>query len=135
MPPQRNAKGQFTKGSGGGKSGITWESDTLRPGMKKFPILLFAGIKAVMEFHEPQVESFMKTNAPWTDRTSNARNGLAAKAISSGTNFAIVCFHQMPYGPWLEVSNDGRYRVIIPTIINQGREVMISVQGLMRRLA
>lgn len=117
------------------KTGITIISDTLTPGLATFPAKLNERLALVMRFHEPRVESYMKTNAPWTDRTSNARNGLAAKALSEGSTHVIVAFHQMPYGPWLEVSNSGKYRIIIPTIINQGREVMKTVGGLLGRMS
>ncbi len=108
--------------------------DTLTPGLKSFGGKLDDHLQVVMKYHEPQVEGFMRSNAPWTDRTTNARNGLTAKAISEGHRHVIVCFHQMPYGPWLEVSNDGKYRIIIPTIVSQGREVMATVRGLISRM-
>lgn len=118
----------------GGRSGFVIHSDTLTPGLVTFPFKLDTALRGVMEYHEPRVESFMRTNAPWTDRTTNARNGLNAKAISGDGKYAIVCFHTMPYGPWLELSNNGKYRIIVPTIVHEGREVMKTVRGLFRRM-
>lgn len=116
------------------KNGFRITSDTLTPGLESFGSKLDKGLQVVMKYHEPQAEGYMRSHAPWRDRTTNARNGLTAKAISEGHRHVIVCFHQMPYGPWLEVRWDGRYRIIVPTIINQGREVMITVRGLLSRL-
>jgi hypothetical protein len=116
------------------KSGLIFDMDTLTPGIKSLPDNINTAIKGVMQYHEPQVESYMRNNAPWTDRTSNARNGLSAKAISEGTVHAIVVFHQVPYGPWLELSNNGKYRIIVPTVISQGAEVMRTINGLLSRL-
>lgn len=116
------------------RNGIKITSDTLTPGIESFGNKLDKGLQVVMKYHEPQAESFMRTNAPWTDRTTNARNGLTAKAISEGHRHVIVCFHTMPYGPWLEVRFEGKYRIIVPTIISQGREVMTTVRGLLSRL-
>jgi hypothetical protein len=132
--PARNSKGQF-KSSGTGQSGIRWTSDTLTPGLRMFAPKVHAAIGAAMKFHEPQVESYMKTNAVWTDRTSNARNGLTATYVfDAPSTHVIVCYHMMPYGIWLEIANAGRFRIIIPTIINQGREVMLTIAGLLRKM-
>lgn len=116
-------------------NGIQIEKDTLTPGVKAFPFKMAVALSAVMKYHEPQVASYMKNNAPWTDRTANARNGLDAKAYETPTVWGIVCFHQMPYGIWLEVCNDGRYAIIKPTILHEGQSVMNTVAELLRRMA
>jgi hypothetical protein len=134
MARKRDAKGKFVKGSGR-SGGIRWDSDTLSPGLAAFWPKVDLAIRGVMLYHEPQVESYMKTNAPWTDRTSNARNGLGAKAFADGYNHGIICFHSVPYGIWLEVANNGRYRIIVPTIINQGTEVMRTVSQVLARIS
>lgn len=113
---------------------MRWESNTLSPGLTAFPNRLKDALFDVMKFHEPRVASYMRDNAPWTDRTGNARGGLAAKAYRVGDNFGIVAFGQMPYQIWLEIANNGRYRIIQPTILNQGAAVMRTVSKLMRRM-
>ena len=82
----------------------------------------------------PEVENYMKVNAPWTDRTSNARNGLAARAYREGTEIGIVCFHQVEYGIWLEIKNEGRYAIIQPTIDEMGPDVMRRYNRLLDRM-
>lgn len=116
------------------RSGITWVEDTLTPGLDAFPGKLSRAVGAVMQFHEPQVQSYMKLNAPWTDRTTNARNGLKAKYVRAGDLHSIVAFHSVPYGIWLEVANHGKYRIIVPTILTQGREVMKTMRDVLRRM-
>lgn len=136
--PARNSTGRFTStpGAKSGGSGFHWVEDTLTPRMEAFPGKVQAAIAATMKYHEPQVESYMRTNARWTDRTSNARNGLSATYVFTppGTH-VIVCFHSVPYGIWLEIAHGGRYRIIIPTILNQGIEVMRTLQGVLKRIA
>jgi hypothetical protein len=55
-------------------------------------------------------------NAPWTDQTGNARNGLKAKAGKDVEGVHIFLFHRVSYGIWLEVAHEGRYQIIMPTL-------------------
>lgn len=81
----------------------------------------------------PRTENYMKNNAPWTDQTGNARNGLAARAYSSGSEFGIVLFHQVPYGIFLETKFGGRDAIIQPTIDAMSPEVMSRFNRLLER--
>lgn len=87
-----------------------------------------------MQYWAPRAEAYMKNNAPWTDQTGNARNGLAARAFRDGDNAGIVLYHQVPYGIWLEVKNDGEYAIIVPTIETVGPEVMEDLRGKLARI-
>ena len=82
----------------------------------------------------PEVENYMKLNAPWTDQTGNARNGLAARAYEDGDEIGIVLFHQVDYGIWLETRWSGRYAIINPTIDSMGPEVMARFERLLDRI-
>lgn len=75
----------------------------------------------------------MKYNAPWTDRTGNARQGLHAAAQRERLKlYALICAHTVEYGVWLEVTHGGRDRIIEPTIRSQGDAIMRDVSGLFR---
>lgn len=86
------------------------------------------------QYMAPRVEAHMKTSAPWTDRTSNARNGLAARAYREADEIGIVLYHQVPYGIYLETRFDGRYAVIAPTMEEMGPEVMRMFDRLLERM-
>lgn len=133
------------------RSGIVIEKDTLTKGIKEFSPKLDRAIGMYMQYEEVNVQDYMRSNAPWTDRTGNARQGLFAKAqsgqglrffdvskggsqIESGKSWSIVCYHTMPYGIWLEVKNDGEYRIIVPTIIHEGKRIMKGVRGIIGRM-
>jgi hypothetical protein len=79
----------------------------------------------------PEVENYMKINAPWEDQTSNARNGLAARAYRDGKEIGIVLYGQVDYQIWLETRWDGRYAIIQPTIDEMGPEVMAQYERLL----
>jgi len=94
-------------------------------------------LTAVMGKHAPDAEAYAKREAPWTDQTSNARNGLfAVPDFSERPNsYRIVVGHSVPYGVWLETRWAGRYSVLIPTVRAEGEEVMKTIQaGGMRAL-
>ncbi|QPX62563.1 hypothetical protein SEA_WOLLYPOG_10 [Arthrobacter phage Wollypog] len=82
----------------------------------------------------PEVENYMKLNAPWKDQTSNARNGLAARAYQDGTDIGIVLFHQVSYGVFLETRWGGRYSIINPTIEVMAPRVMMRFDRIMDRI-
>lgn len=73
-------------------------------------------IRAAAEYVAPQAEQWMKQNAKWTDQTGAARSGLGAKVVDNGNSVAIVLFHSVPYGVFLEVRWGGKYAIIEPTI-------------------
>ena len=65
------------------------------------------------------LEARAKKNAPWKDRTSNARNGLFGEAEISGfwrDEVLIKLAHSVEYGVFLELANDGKYAILKPTL-------------------
>lgn len=82
----------------------------------------------------PEVENYMKMNAPWTDQTTNARNGLAAQAYQQGDETGIVLYHQVSYGIFLETRWGGRYAIINPTIEAMSPKVMNRFDRLLERI-
>lgn len=84
----------------------------------------------------------MKTKAPWTDRTTNARSGLWTVPRHTGSGaigFAqheIVFGHAVNYGIWLEIKrpNKGGRPIIMPTTIATGKAVMKTLRGLFDKL-
>jgi hypothetical protein len=86
-----------------------------------------------MRYYEPKLENYAKLNAPWKDRTSNARNGLAARSGRDSKTHYIVLFHQVPYGIWLETRWSAKYAIIMPTIDHFGPEVMDTFQKILDR--
>lgn len=63
-----------------------------------------------------QAISHMRSTAPWTDRTGNARSGLNAEVEVSFNAVALILYHTMPYGVYLETRWGGKYAVIRPSI-------------------
>lgn len=91
-------------------------------------------IRGVCRYWDGRVEAHMKTEAPWTDRTSNARNGLAAFAGTTANGHAIYLTHSVHYGIYLEKKNNGRYAIIIPTINEYAPKVIKTLTKILDRL-
>lgn len=68
-------------------------------------------------YHKGEAETFMRNNAPWTDRTGNARAGLHAEVnvIDQGKAFEMIMAGSVPYQIWLEVRFSGKYAILQPT--------------------
>lgn len=116
-------------------AGIVWTGDKeLQNKIKGAPEAVQRRVAATMEFFAPQVETRMKTNAPWTDQTGNARQGLAARAFREGDVHGIDAFHQVPYGIWLEVKYSGKYAIISPTVQEMGPQVMAALSTLLEEI-
>lgn len=76
------------------------------------------------------MEQYAKANAPWTDRTGDARERLHATVEETGPIGTIVLSHGVEYGIWLEIANGGRYSIIPQTIDVFGPRVMRSLQNM-----
>lgn len=88
-------------------------------------------VLAAAHWSAPQGEAYMRNNASWTDRTGNARNGLRATVVQGPDSVAIVLFHSVPYGVFLEVRWGGKYAIIAPGMAFTSHVFL----GAIRRLA
>jgi hypothetical protein len=96
------------------KRGV-FDFDSLTPNLKRLLPVVDAAVDLAFDTYEPIAETWMRDNAKWTDRTTNARNGLFAKHISDPmVEHQLVLYHTMPYGLWLEVRWSGKYAIIGP---------------------
>lgn len=69
----------------------------------------------IVDSNFQKAEGFAKEKAPWTDRTGNARNSIAAVDQSFEHFIAFFLIIGMEYGIWLELANQGKYRILLPT--------------------
>lgn len=116
------------------KASFVMKVDTLTPALKGFDAAVDAGMDLAFDSMVPVAESYMRTNAPWRDRTGNARAGL--KAIHQAqpmVQHSLILFHTMPYGIWLEVRWSGRYAIIAPSVRELGPDLMRRVSDSVTR--
>lgn len=88
-------------------------------------------IAGVVDYQATQSEFFMKTNAPWTDRTGNARAGLFTATKKEGKKFFILLSHTAPYGIWLEVRWSGRYAIVVPALEDVVKQLPLKLKKVL----
>lgn len=93
-------------------------------------------IGLIMRRNASKGERFMKHNAPWTDRTTNARNGLFGVFKREGFIFRIIFGHSVDYGIYLEDgTRNMRARPIIrPTLKYIGKMTQVQLNYLLDKL-
>lgn len=72
---------------------------------------------------ESELEFQMQQDAPWTDRTGDARRGLRAVASHDDGIITMTLSHSVDYGFWLEVIQNGRFAIIGPTLDTEARRI------------
>lgn len=87
-------------------------------------------VDGIFELQAARSTAYMKTNAPWTDRTTAARSGIAATANNSAQSWEIIYAHAVKYGIWLEIIQHGRFSIILPSIRVAMHELTSLINGL-----
>jgi hypothetical protein len=74
-------------------------------------------LEAPMAQLAKDIQQYARTNAPWQDESSAARDGLTAEVQTRpGGETAVILFHTVDYGVYLENANGGVFSIIIPTL-------------------
>ena len=97
---------------------IEWSGvQRVRQGMMTYKEKVRGAIVAVAQYWSAVFETYAKENAPWTDRTANARQSLHTwiKELANDT-VELYLSHGVEYGVHLEGSHAGKYSVVWPTI-------------------
>lgn len=115
----------------------------MRRNMEAYSRQVMDAVNKVMTFFAAAVETYAKENAGWTDRTALARNGLrgyTSDAPAEGYPLeelaeevvALYLSHQMDYGIYLELANEGRYAIILPTLEAHYGKIKAMLDGIFK---
>jgi hypothetical protein len=75
------------------------------------------GIKTLAERYSVEIEAWIKSNAPWADRTGNARQTLYSEVTDIANSAVIIIIsHGVEYGTFLELAHGGSYAIITPAL-------------------
>lgn len=124
-------EGELVGAFGQGFCQVIFDSNELGQRLNRGGERINRAVDTIFQLYAPRIESAAKINAPWTDQTGNARNGLAARAGVEGRAHYIALFHQVPYGIFLEVRWSGKYAVIMPTLDEWTPKVVEALNGLL----
>lgn len=109
--------------------------------LTKFDNKVERALVAVMGFYAPKAEAWMKHNAPWKDRTTNARNGLFTQFFKEASRIGFVLAHRVNYGIYLELPRKNKkrtgkrsYPIIVPAMKMWGPRTMKKMNRLIDRM-
>ena len=114
--------------------GFTLDDAEFRRELEQFSSKVDAALMMYCQNQASNLQSYAQQNAPWTDRTTMARQRLKGSAERTETGYAIEIAHGVDYGKWLELANDERYAIAKPTILNKAGEVLEGLNVLLTRL-
>jgi hypothetical protein len=112
-------------------SRVRWEGvDRVGRNIERYGDRAREAVDELLRYYERVIEAYAKQYAPWTDRTSNARQNLFAHVDRDGNSVRLYLSHRVEYGIWLELKYSGRYAVILPTLQNHETAIMNSIRQL-----
>lgn len=125
-------------------SGFRWvisPQQQLIPNIEEYGRKALVAVQAVANYWGQMIQDEARQDAPWEDRTANARGGIffavdgfgletiigtvtseasdmSDVTVESGDRDTLIIAlgHTMVYGKFLELSNGGRYAIIMSTI-------------------
>lgn len=122
----RGQGGRFSSSNG------WFTSSTLYEGIGQFRIKNLRKMEQIAHDLARDMLDYAKTNAPWNDRTGDARSGLGTEVeLGIRDELVVSLFHTVDYGIWLEVRWGGKYAIIDPTIDVMGPRLLLRMQHMM----
>lgn len=114
---------------------LNYNESTLKNNLDKMSVKLGAVVLMYAATKASKIESVMKLNRPWTDRTGMAKAMLTAKVSQPDEKVVrITLAHGVEYGIWLELANEMNYAIIAPTVEEEGPRIITELNDLMSKL-
>lgn len=105
-------------------SKVTWRTNEVEQGFEIYKRKATHAIYSFGQQVSAEMETYAKVNAPWTDRTGNARQGLRGWVEKTRDGkVRVYLSHSVIYGINLETKYQGRYQILWPTIRAHQRDV------------
>lgn len=117
------------------RSGVHIDTHKLELQLKRMEPRLERALYALIDYQASRSEAWMKANARWTDRTTNARNSLYTATRHSRGRHEILLSHGVHYGIYLETRFAGRYEIINPALMWTSMELRKNLFRLMGELS
>lgn len=112
---------------------ITFDVGQLTRGITQYETRFKSALRLLCDVSARKMEEWAKQNAPWTDRTGNARQGLKGQAYwGDRETMVIVVSHSVDYGLWLELAMNRNYAVLEDAIEEKRSELFRAIERLMK---
>lgn len=91
-----------------------------------------AGVRAIAHHRAPEIETWMKDNHLWINRTGAAEAGLHTEVEDAALDIVeIILEGGVDYQIFLELANGGRYAIIAPAVDYWGPVIWRDVMALL----
>ncbi len=101
------------------QTGFKWKTPPrfIANNLDSYGVKVIKAALLVGEKNGQAMQNYARRNAPWTDRTGNARAGLFYVVKQEPGRVTIYLCHSVDYGVYLELAHGGRLEIIWPTIL------------------
>jgi len=111
--------------------GLDFDGAGFLSGMTEAELKMRFAVEKYGESAGKKLEAKAKKDAPWADRTGNARNSIQGGAEWNGDHIDVYVSGNMEYSPCLELANEKKNAVLWPTIQALAPEL---IQGMHKLL-
>ena len=121
-------------------AGLKWQQPPNKvwpAGADAYVLAVRRGVHGVCQKWAAILETEMKQNAPWQDKSSNARQTLYTAvepptAAQIADMIELILSHGVTYGIFLELKNAGKFAIINPTLDQAAPRIWADIRGLFR---
>lgn len=114
---------------------LDYDKSTLNKNLDKMSVKLGAMLLMYAATKASELQSKMKLNRPWTDRTNMAKTTLNAKVSQPNKDtIRITLAHGVDYGIWLELAHGKNYAIIAPTVREEGPRIISDLNNLVSKI-
>lgn len=105
-----------------GKAGIRWSTppSVLADALEQYGNRVLTTVAGIAQYTATAMQNDAKANAPWTDRSSNARTGLFGTSEADFAKKVVTIYLShgatIDYGKWLELASSGKNAIIMRTM-------------------
>jgi len=89
------------------------------------------GVGLVLKTRADIIQGWMKSNAPWKDRTGMARQSLKCTVEIGDRQIVMRFAHGVDYGKYLEHKYAGKYAILRPAIEQFREEIKKDVKDVL----
>lgn len=107
-------------------SGVFVE-DRLTGNIPAAAAILVGALEETALHYAVEIQNHAQNNAPWEDRTGDARDGLDVTVENNGKFIDIILAHSVDYGQWLETIQHGKFAIIMPTLEYFAPEILKNI--------
>lgn len=130
-------------------AGFTWTAppqEVWPKGAAAYAMAVRRGIHGVMKRYEAEIVTYMRSNAPWTDRSGAARQSLYAETNPPSSaevmeTIELIMAHGVEHGAYLEGFDPRfnfsptrlgqRFAIIAPTLDHFGPRIWADIQRML----